>query len=252
MNASVKMAYGKGTDGAPVHIRDSANGLSCGCQCIECGSPLVAKQGNVLDWHFAHAVESACGGYSPETILHYRAKHLFAEMARHDGLHSLLPAGLFSSEEYRKWDDEDRIIMHSAPDDVVLISCWGVNLYRHLIPNLFCEVKVEGRSPCGAYQPDVAVYPMEHPTDPDIFDSFALPRQAFVGIEIVVTHDVDEAKLEKIRKANDVSMRVLLGGADSGISNERLLSAMKQNLHVLSYGEGFLPRKLGGPYPWLD
>lgn len=35
-------------------IADVARGSACGCVCLTCGSPLVAKQGQANDWHFAH------------------------------------------------------------------------------------------------------------------------------------------------------------------------------------------------------
>lgn len=35
-------------------IGEVAQGAACGCFCRACGSPLVAKQGEVLTWHFAH------------------------------------------------------------------------------------------------------------------------------------------------------------------------------------------------------
>jgi len=40
--------------GNPRYIGDVARGAACGCFCPVCNSPLVAKQGNELDWHFAH------------------------------------------------------------------------------------------------------------------------------------------------------------------------------------------------------
>ena len=31
-----------------------ARGVACDCLCLECGSPLIAKQGPVVSWHFSH------------------------------------------------------------------------------------------------------------------------------------------------------------------------------------------------------
>lgn len=47
-------------------VGDVPRGAACGCFCPECGSPLVAKRGQVNDWHFAHEgrqerVECAAG-----------------------------------------------------------------------------------------------------------------------------------------------------------------------------------------------
>lgn len=35
-------------------VGDVPNGVSCGCICPTCGSPLVARQGRENEWHFAH------------------------------------------------------------------------------------------------------------------------------------------------------------------------------------------------------
>jgi len=42
------------TSGETRLIGEVAQGAACGCFCRACGSPLVAKQGDVLSWHFAH------------------------------------------------------------------------------------------------------------------------------------------------------------------------------------------------------
>ena len=31
-----------------------ARGVACDCLCLECGLPLIAKQGPVVSWHFSH------------------------------------------------------------------------------------------------------------------------------------------------------------------------------------------------------
>jgi Competence protein CoiA-like family len=35
-------------------VGDVPRGAACGCRCLVCHSPLVAKQGDERDWHFAH------------------------------------------------------------------------------------------------------------------------------------------------------------------------------------------------------
>ncbi len=41
-------------DGAVRLVGDVPQGAACGCRCAACGSPLVAKKGDVKVWHFAH------------------------------------------------------------------------------------------------------------------------------------------------------------------------------------------------------
>jgi len=50
----IRLFAGLGRDGAMRFIGEVERGAACGCTCPECGSPLVAKQGNEKDWHFAH------------------------------------------------------------------------------------------------------------------------------------------------------------------------------------------------------
>lgn len=40
--------------GATRFIADVPRGAACGCVCMVCGAPLIARQGEQLDWHFAH------------------------------------------------------------------------------------------------------------------------------------------------------------------------------------------------------
>lgn len=35
-------------------VGDVARGAECGCRCVACGAPLVARRGDVRAWHFAH------------------------------------------------------------------------------------------------------------------------------------------------------------------------------------------------------
>jgi len=50
-------------------------GSKCGCVCVECGGPVLARQGTENEWHFAHQKLSDCsGGYA--TSVHEAAKQL--------------------------------------------------------------------------------------------------------------------------------------------------------------------------------
>lgn len=51
-------------DNSTIHIHDSENGRACGCVCLECNQPVIAKQGDIYQNHFAHVSnlenENAC------------------------------------------------------------------------------------------------------------------------------------------------------------------------------------------------
>lgn len=73
------------TSQAMRHIKTVARGQACGCVCPDCGTPMVAKQGKQIAWHFAHAVSMDCQG---ESALHRAAKQVLEQAAR---CHERLP-----------------------------------------------------------------------------------------------------------------------------------------------------------------
>lgn len=50
-------------------------GAKCGCVCVECGSPVLARQGTEKEWHFAHQKLSDCSGGYAQSV-HEAAKQL--------------------------------------------------------------------------------------------------------------------------------------------------------------------------------
>lgn len=66
------------SDQRMVDVREVLNGVACGCICSGCRRELVAKQGAVLEWHFAHASGSTCGN-AVESALHRMAKQLIVD-----------------------------------------------------------------------------------------------------------------------------------------------------------------------------
>lgn len=59
-------------------VDEVARGLACDCVCPECGEPVLARQGDVREWHFAHASGADCEG-GAETALHRAAKQIVLE-----------------------------------------------------------------------------------------------------------------------------------------------------------------------------
>ena len=89
--ADIRIAWGQmlGPNGRLVHVGTLPPrvGRSCGLICPDCGTPLVAKQGGVVRWHFAHGATTDCRG---ETVLHKVAKQVLVDAAR-DGRALILP-----------------------------------------------------------------------------------------------------------------------------------------------------------------
>jgi Competence protein CoiA-like family len=64
-----------------VSIQEAENGIACKLRCPACSEPLVAKQGQQIQWHFAHASGLNCEG-AIETALHRLAKEIIANASR--------------------------------------------------------------------------------------------------------------------------------------------------------------------------
>ena len=59
-----KLTYALTADGRAIHISEAERGLGCGCVCAGCGEPLIARQGDEMGHHFAHAGGEDCpNGY---------------------------------------------------------------------------------------------------------------------------------------------------------------------------------------------
>lgn len=63
-------------EGRLTHVSKAVSGRKCGCFCVVCGEPLVAKKGESRQPHFAHDKESEC---KAETALHRIGKLLIKE-----------------------------------------------------------------------------------------------------------------------------------------------------------------------------
>lgn len=74
MQNNSKLIYGI-KDNKPVHINDVSSGLSCECLCPHCRSILVAKKGDIKNYHFAHYNGEDCNR-GMETIIHITAKEV--------------------------------------------------------------------------------------------------------------------------------------------------------------------------------
>ncbi len=61
-----------------VSINDVASGLGCNCLCPSCGEKLVAKKGEIKQWHFAHNSNESCE-YAEQTAVHLIAKDIIAK-----------------------------------------------------------------------------------------------------------------------------------------------------------------------------
>ncbi|GAB1257719.1 hypothetical protein NBRC116494_22210 [Aurantivibrio plasticivorans] len=74
----IKLGWGLHDTGRMLHIADADRGKQCNCICPDCKNPLIARQGEKVVWHFAHAVPIECNG---ESVLHRAAKQAIVDAA---------------------------------------------------------------------------------------------------------------------------------------------------------------------------
>jgi len=74
----IPLTFAVNEHGKVVSIKNVANGLGCGCKCPVCHEAVMARQGSLREWHFAHTSGVECGN-ALETDLHLAAKQILAE-----------------------------------------------------------------------------------------------------------------------------------------------------------------------------
>ncbi|WP_039912988.1 competence protein CoiA family protein [Cellvibrio mixtus] len=122
---SAKLGWGLHASGRMRHIEMAERGKKCDCVCPDCGSPLIAKKGDQVVWHFAHAVPIECNG---ESALHRAAKQVIEDAATNH-FSILLPeiSGTVSQQDIRRrhfegvWSVPSRLAEISAASQEVRI-----------------------------------------------------------------------------------------------------------------------------------
>lgn len=153
-----RLYFARAQTGAVVQVKDVQRGLACQCTCLGCGGRLVAKQGTKVVWHFAHdqpADQRSCG----ETALHLAAKTVLLTLPA-----IWLPSAEWSLPSLRDSTGRELpVLAHGASQKVAIISV---------------ELEVGQRCALGDVRLDALLTTSAGP----------------VGVEVLVTHAVDETK----------------------------------------------------------
>ena len=59
-------------------VDEVLRGLACECTCPNCGEKVIARQGDVREWHFAHSTVVECD-FAAESALHRAAKQVLLQ-----------------------------------------------------------------------------------------------------------------------------------------------------------------------------
>jgi competence protein CoiA len=115
-------SFGIDQNGRLVSVEEVARGKACDCCCPACGEILIARQGDVRAWHFAHASGNDCEG-GAESALHKAAKQLIVSEA------AVLVPGLDARELHQLDDGRCGEAALSRPAEV-----WQLTDPREEIP----------------------------------------------------------------------------------------------------------------------
>ena len=80
-STNIRQTFALNNEGKITSIRDVQRGLNCNCTCPSCNANLIAKQGAVRDWHFAHSAQHTCIN-GAESSLHLAAKQVVVNSSK--------------------------------------------------------------------------------------------------------------------------------------------------------------------------
>lgn len=162
MKAADRLYFARNDAGQVVDVQQVSRGRACACACLACGGPLVAKQGSKVVWHFAHAQpadQRSCG----ETALHLAAK---AALLALETIH--LPGATWTLPSLRDGLGRELSVQVHGPKREAAVTAAALEVHRS--------------SPLG----DVRL------------DGLLSTSFGAIGIEVLVTHAVDDAKGAKL------------------------------------------------------
>ena len=177
-------------EGRCVHVSEVARGLACGCRCIECGQPLIARKGPVRADHFSHAVNTTCRG-APESALHRAAKQVLSELDQID-----LP-------EYRYRPYFERKSWRQLPDGDVVVRARAVRIDR-------CEIEQW----IGPIRPDAIIW----------------SRDRSLAVEVVVTNAPRRSKVRAYRRMRQAALEIRLDSACQRLDPTALRDRIRDGL----------------------
>lgn len=198
MSESLKLPYGL-RDGKIKHISEipeSQRGLRCGCICPKCLEPLQARIGTKRVKHFAHNQSSNCFG-GGESGLHLLAKEVFLRNNK-----ILLPDVDLSVFEYSSAAGYYNHNLGYSVDKKVVKKG---DYFQYINVKLECFIN--------RVKPDIML----------------TNGKSTLYIEIVVTHDIDEEKYEKIKTLDVSVLKINL----KDFYNDVLSKGTKENLEKI-------------------
>lgn len=187
--------------GQIIDIKDASNGLGCNCLCSCCGDRLIAKQGEFKGWHFAHESGADCAG-ARESALHEAAKQIIKqEQLVHIGKYDLITKTVLELDEHLMFFENQ--FGHRESCKEMLLNSSVQELSKFTETNILQEISASIELCSKEHLSLVDIELEKRISDvgiiPDI--SCFFDNQPLL-IEIVVTHQCDQSKIDKLKTLN--------------------------------------------------
>ena len=193
MKVADRVYFARNAAGQLVDVKQVSRGLACACICLGCGGPLVAKQGPKVVWHFAHAEpteQRSCG----ESALHLAAKAALLSLST---IH--LPSATLRLPSLQDSLGRELPVQAHGPKQEVAVTAAELEVFR--------------TSSAG----DVRL------------DGLLITSSGAVGVEVLVTHAVDDIKSAKLAALELPVVELDLSGyVQSCTSFEELKSVLQK------------------------
>ena len=184
-----------------------ARGQACECTCIACNTGLIARQGPIRIWHFAHGSDTNCE-HAAEAAIHRMAKQLVVDRGE-----IYVPARQINRAIYGKqrvWEETLTVLVQSA----------GL----HPIAEPVSERSIGLHGVVGeSYRPDV------------LGELDGLP----IAIEIHNTHAVDDDKLAWLKEHRYSLLEIDVADI-ADLPSDELLLALEVRLFVNAHYSSWL------------
>ena len=196
-------------ENSPVHVTDVKKGIKCGCHCPVCDGILIAKQGKIKIWHFAHHDSRIDCPVAAETALHLAAKEIVKDL--NGGI--LLPKETIRKKGWPESPEEGKYDYRSDCRKNLDNKMIYEREEKHLLPDWSVELEVTDWLKSDGFKPDTVLTKDKHK----------------LLVEIRVTHAVDSEKRKQLRKSGFGAIEIDLQKTDRNISRLDLEKLIKKD-----------------------
>ncbi|NAX47774.1 competence protein CoiA [Photobacterium halotolerans] len=124
-----------------VDVVDVPRGNQCGCICPSCNTPLIAKQGQENQWHFAHASRKVSGTSKDCDFSFFVSVRMMARQIFETGITIDLPDYKYSLSRWRSGLNFKEDFLITKATTIQLENCYKEASFGKCIVDILGEVK---------------------------------------------------------------------------------------------------------------